>query len=167
MEFPRVEVQKQLVEAAINCYTTSSSFQSEVRKAIRSGLQAEELAEVVTSFRRELHERNPNPSKEERKKINNIINDISRISRKEFMKSIVCDSRKAMRYSAKDWIKRSEVSLPDSPDKETLTPLKNLIEELTPSEHMDYLVKTWCGLYGKEYVATRFLKAIKKVDSKE
>jgi len=135
----------EIVASMTRSVEAGASVQSTVRTMHSQGASVDEVAEGITAFRRRIEVewlREQSDQAAARKRINNVINDVSRLARDLWGKSIVCSSRKEHTYVAVEPSERAEKprSTPtptegttpaeDAAAKAEIRALKNRVEAL-------------------------------------
>jgi len=118
-------MQQDIVEHAIVATKSGGSVQETVRKVLVTQPEKEALSTVcgaMVEFRTTMEgwiNSNDELVKDRRKRVNNVVNDVSRIVREGIGHSIVCKSRKGgYVYEAKEWTgapKPAKTALPIKP----------------------------------------------------
>jgi len=118
-------MQQDIVEHAIVATKSGGSVQETVRKVLTTQPEKEALSTVcgaMVEFRTTMEDwinSDPTLVQDRRKRVNNVVNDVSRIVRESIGHSIVCTSRKGgYVYKAKPWtpsVRPAKTALPIKP----------------------------------------------------
>ena len=153
------------VTEAVESCMSGASFQAGIRELMQEPTTDEwTLTEVVTQFRNDID--GWACTQERKKRVNNICNDVSRICRETYGKSIVCKKKKPIYvYEALEPKPRAEKST------ETVVPGQlELVEEKrlgTPigQLNIDQILDVCLQYWSKEEVGKTLIEKINKLDS--
>ena len=157
-------MQQDIVEHAIVATKSGGSVQETVRKVLTTQPEKEALSTVcgaMVEFRTTMEEwinSDDELVKDRRKRVNNVVNDVSRIVREGIGHSIVCKSRKGgYVYEAKEWTgapKPAKTALPIKPAYTftSIDEMTSFVSEALPVPILQAMLKQYTNEQFVEFV---------------